>query len=211
MYIPAAFQETDRDRLHAFIEGHSFGLLVSTLGGQLFATHLPLLLDRAGGCLLGHVAKANPHWRGLDGQEVLVVFSGPHAYISPALYEADHVVPTWNYVAVHAYGMCRLVEDPAALEDILKQMVAVYEGARANPWSLDTATAYFRKMAQAVVGLRVEVSRLEGKWKLNQNHPPERREKVRRALEQSADQNEQAIARLMAERPRFPGGCSADT
>jgi transcriptional regulator len=202
MYLPAAFQEADRDKLFAFIEGHSFGLLVSTLGGELFATHLPLLLDREGGCLLGHMARANPHWKELHGQDVLVVFSGPHAYISPALYEADQVVPTWNYVAVHAYGRCCLVEDPAAVEGILKMMVAAYEGARANPWPLDTTTDYFRKMVQAVVGFRVELRRLEGKWKLNQNHPPERREKVVATLAKSEDQDAREIARLMAERLR---------
>jgi transcriptional regulator len=199
MYIPNAFQETDPGKLHEFIEGHSFGLLISTVQGGLFATHLPLLLDREASCLLGHLARANPQWRELPEQEVLVVFSGPHAYISPALYKSDHVVPTWNYVAVHAYGKCRLVEDTASVEGILKKMVAAYEGARSAPWPLDTATAYFQKMVQAVVGIRLDISRLEGKWKLNQNHPQERREKVVRALEKSEDQDAREIAQLMAE------------
>jgi transcriptional regulator len=199
MYIPAAFQETDQGKLHDFIEGHSFGLLVSTVQGALFATHLPFLLDREENCLLGHLARANPHWRELHEQEVLVVFSGPHAYVSPALYEVDHVVPTWNYVAVHTYGKCRLVEDAVSVEAILKEMVATYERARPAPWPLDIATAYFQKMVQAVVGFRIDIRRLEGKWKLNQNHPQERREKVARALEKSADQDAREIARLMAE------------
>jgi transcriptional regulator len=171
MYIPTAFEETDQGRVHDFIEGHSFGLLVSTVQGGLFATHLPLLFDRDKNCLLGHLSRANPHWRELPEQEVLVVFSGPHAYISPALYEADNVVPTWNYVAVHAYGKCRLVEDLPSVEGILKKMVAAYEGGRSAPWPLDTSTSYFQKMVQAVVGIRIDISRLEGKWKLNQNHP----------------------------------------
>src|SRR4051794_35885289 len=116
MYVPAHFEQTDLATLHAFIEDHSFGLLTSMLDGRLFASHLPFLLDRQAGpfgSLLGHVAKANPQWRQLAGQEVFVVFSGPHAYVSPTWYEAEHVVPTWNYVAVHAYGRCRLIEDPA--------------------------------------------------------------------------------------------------
>ena len=120
MYIPAAFQQTDKTKLHDFIEANSFGLLVSTHGGEPFATHLPFLLERdAGphGCLVGHVARANPQWHGLDGQTVLAVFSGPHAYVSPTWYEAENVVPTWNYVAVHAYGPCRLVEDPDRLTE----------------------------------------------------------------------------------------------
>jgi transcriptional regulator len=201
MYIPTAFAEPDQGKLHDFIEGHSFGLLVSQLDGGLFATHLPLLLDRdAGphGVLLGHVARANPHWQGLDGQEVLVVFSGPHAYVSPAWYESENVVPTWNYVAVHAYGSCRLIDDPDAVGQLLARMVSTYEGARVNPWTLDTDSDFFRKMVKAVVGFRVEVSRLEGKWKLNQNHPAERREKVVRALQQAEDPDAQEIARLMA-------------
>ena len=115
MYVPTAFAETDEGKLHEFMQAYSFGLLVSTHGGEPFATHLPFLLDRnAGphGTLVGHMARANPHWHDLEGQTVLAVFSGPHAYISPTWYESENVVPTWNYVAVHAYGICRLVNDP---------------------------------------------------------------------------------------------------
>jgi transcriptional regulator len=203
MYVPFAFEETDQGKLHDFIESHSFGLLVSTRDGAPFATHLPLLLERdtgPHGCLVGHVARANPQWQGLDGQEVLVVFSGPHAYVSPSWYESENVVPTWNYVAVHAYGTCRLVEDPDALTRILASMVTTYEQSMPSPWSLDTGNPYFQKQVRAVVGFRVEISRLEGKWKLNQNHPQERREKVMRVLERSKDPDAKAIARLMAER-----------
>src|SRR4051812_36029868 len=102
MYVPTAFAETDPAKLHDFIEAHSFGLLVSAPGGVPVATHLPLLLERSTGphgCLVGHVARANPQWEGLDGKPVLAVFSGPHAYVSPAWYESENVVPTWNYVA----------------------------------------------------------------------------------------------------------------
>jgi transcriptional regulator len=202
MYVPPAFAETDQDKLHDFIASHSFGLLVSTLGGEPFATHLPLLLDRGAGphgTLVGHLARANPHWHGLEGQTVLAVFAGPHAYVSPTWYEADDVVPTWNYVAVHAYGTCRLVDDAEALADILAATVDTYERSMAKPWSIDTGSDFFRKMARAVVGFRVEISRLEGKWKLNQNHPRARREKVIRVLERSEDQDAAAIARLMRE------------
>jgi transcriptional regulator len=204
MYVPTAFEETDRGRLHAFIEAHSFGLLVSNHPGGPFATHLPFLLRwDAGphGTLVGHMARANPHWHGLDGQEVLAVFSGPHAYVSPTWYEAENVVPTWNYVAVHAYGTCRLVDDAEQLVGILADTVATYEGSMLKPWPLDTGTDYFHKMVRGVVGFRLEISRLEGKWKLNQNHPQERREKVIRALGQSEDPDAKEIARLMAQRP----------
>jgi transcriptional regulator len=205
MYVPSAFQQTDRAKLHEFIEANSFGLLVSTHEGRPFAAHLPFLLERdAGphGRLVGHVARANPQWRDLAGQEVLAIFSGPHAYVSPTWYEAENVVPTWNYVAVHAYGRCELVEDPEELTPILKAYVATYERSMPNPWTLDTAGDYFRKMVRAVVGFRLEINRLEGKWKLNQNHPQERREKVVRVLERSADPDAREIARLMTETPR---------
>jgi transcriptional regulator len=208
MYIPTAFEQTDRSQLHGFIEAHSFGLLVSLHGGEPFATHLPFLLERdAGpcGCLVGHMARANPQWRDLDGQGVLAVFSGPHAYVSPSWYEAVDVVPTWNYVAVHAYGTFRPVEDVDGLARILQAMVAAYEGPRPNPWPLDTGSDFFRQRAQAVVGFRIEVHRLEGKWKLNQNQPRERREKVARVLGESRDPDAREVARLMAEALGSPG------
>jgi transcriptional regulator len=203
MYVPIAFEEMDRGKLHDFIESHSFGLLMSTQEGVPVATHLPLLLERdtgPHGCLVGHVARANSQWQGLDGQQVLVVFSGPHAYVSPSYYESENVVPTWNYVAVHAYGTCRLVEDIHALTRILAASVATYERSMPTPWSLDTGNPYFQKLVRGVVGFRVEISRLEGKWKLNQNQPRERRERVTRVLQGSEDQDAKEIARLMAER-----------
>lgn len=206
MYVPAAFAETDTARLHDFIEAHSFGLLVSTRDGAPFATHLPLLLERdAGphGCLVGHVARANPHWQHLEGQDVLAIFSGPHAYVSPAWYEAENVVPTWNYVAVHAYGRCSLVEDVEGLTRILRASVATYEQASPRPWSLDSETEFFAKMVRGIVGFRLEIERLEGKWKLSQNHPAERRERVARALRQRGGADDEAIADLMER--RMPG------
>jgi transcriptional regulator len=202
MYVPTAYAETDPAKLHAFIEAHSFGLLVSAHGGEPFATHLPFLLERdAGphGRLVGHMARANPHWQGLDGRDVLTVFSGPHAYVSPSWYGSDGVVPTWNYVAVHAYGTLRLVEEPNELARILVTTVSTYERPMPNPWSVDTGSGFFQKMSRAVVGFRIDITRLEGKWKLNQNHPPERREGVIRALAGSSDQDAKEIARLMAE------------
>lgn len=204
MYVPTAFAVTDQARLHDFIAGHSFGLLVSAHAAEPFATHLPFLLEREAGphgTLLGHLARANPQWRDLDGQRVLAIFSGPHAYVPPTWYEAADVVPTWNYVAVHAYGTARVLESPDDLARILAAAVDTYERAMPRPWPLDTGTAYFQKMVRAVVGFRIEIDRLEGKWKLNQNHPPERREKVRRVLEQSADPDAAAVARLMREPP----------
>ena len=200
MYVPAAFAETEPATLHAFMRRHSFAVLTSAGVGGLFASHLPLLIDPDAGPrgeLFGHMARANPHWRRAEG-EVLAVFSGPHAYISPSWYEEDGTVPTWNYAAVHAYGTFRVVEDRDALLDILRRSVAAYEGPRPEPWAFDESAPHVRAMLGAIVGFRVEISRLEGKWKLNQNHPEPRRERVIRALGTSTDPAEREVATLMA-------------
>jgi transcriptional regulator len=200
MYIPAAFAESDLAKLHDFIEGHSFGLLVSQLDGVPFATHLPFLLHRGAGphgTLVGHVARANPHWRQLAGQTALAVFSGPHAYVSPSWYEADNVVPTWNYVAVHAYGRVQVVEDCAALLDIVQRSVAVYEAGSPRPWTFDPSARFVDRLLGQIVGLRLAIDRLEGKWKMNQNHPAERREKVVRALRARDGVDDLAVAELV--------------
>lgn len=200
MYIPPAFEEMDPAKLHDFIEAHSFGVLIDTHDGESMATHLPFLLERdAGphGCLVGHIAKANSQWRHLEGQRVLVVFSGPHTYVSPTWYEEENLVPTWNYIAVHAYGTCRLVHDQEGLTRILAASVATFEKSMPKPWNLDSSSETFQKLVKAIVGFRIEIDRLEGKWKLNQNHPEERRRKVIRALEKSTDPDAQEIARLM--------------
>lgn len=200
MYVPAHFAVTDQSRLHDFIAAHAFGLLVSTENGTPFATHLPFLLDRTAGPhggLVTHLARGNPQWHDLDGREVLAIFSGPHAYISPTWYEAENVVPTWNYVAVHAYGTCQLVQDPADLVGILAATVETFERALPTPWSVDTSGEFVMRLARGIVGVRVALTRIEGKWKLNQNHPAERREKVARLLAASPDQDAQEIACLM--------------
>ena len=207
MYIPAAFRVDDRQRLHDFIEGHNFGLLVSQFDGEPFASHLPFLLDRTAGpsgTLVGHMARANPQWQQLDGQEVLLVFSGPHAYVSPTWYEADDVVPTWNYVAVHAYGRAAVVEGWDALLDIVRRSVAVYEAGMARPWVLDTTGSSMDRFLPHIVGFRIEIDRLEGKWKLNQNHPVERRKKVADILGGQSGGDARAVAEMM--RAMLPAG-----
>ena len=201
MYIPSAFRQADSRELFDLIEHNSFGLLVSHVEGQLFATHLPLLLDRqigASGRLRGHMARANPQWRELDGQEVLVVFSGPHAYISPSWYEARDVVPTWNYTAVHAYGRVQIEDDESVVAQIVADYVTRYESRMPTPWTFDPQGAFFRKLLQAIVGFTVDVTRIEGKWKLGQNQPPQRRANVVRHLGEIATENAAEIAQLMA-------------
>src|SRR5579872_7275306 len=200
MYIPAAFQESDPETLFDLIQQYSFGLLVSGEDGEPFASHLPMLLDRSfvpHGCLVGHMARANPQWQQAAGKTVLAVFSGPHAYVSPTWYETDNVVPTWNYVAVHAYGTLRAIEDRDRLLQIVADYVEFYEAALPSPWKFDRDGEDSQKMAQAIVGFRIEISRIEGKWKLNQNHPLERQHKVIQALGTSESEMDKAVAALM--------------
>ncbi len=202
MYIPSAFHETDRTRLFDFIEANSFGLFVSNLDGGLFATHLPLLVHREhrpNGQLVGHMARANPQWRELAGQQVLAVFSGPHAYISPTWYESENVVPTWNYLAVHVYGACEIIDDDNLTAEIVQDYVGTYERSMPTPWTIDRHATFFEKLAQMVVGFRIEIGRIEGKWKLGQNHSAERRASAARHLAESSDHDAREIARLMSQ------------
>ncbi len=206
MYIPSAFQEKRPEKLYELIKAYSFGTLFSGVEGSLQASHLPFLLDeKAGprGTLTGHMAKANPHWKSLEGREALVVFQGPDAYISPTWYEETEAVPTWNYVAAHVYGQYGSVTDEGKLRQILKQMVEVYESPLSKPWDMKgLPEAYLDKMMKGIVGFEIPVSRIEGKWKLSQNHPEERRQKVIRSLEKQGTPNSLAIAKLMAEKDK---------
>lgn len=178
MYTPSHFVEERLVVLHRWMRENSFATLVSVVDGAPFATHLPVLLDAPRGefgTLRAHMAKANPHWRAFAGEaETLVVFQGPHGYITPSWYESTQAVPTWNYTAVHAYGRPRMLEGEAALE-LLRDQVAFYEAGFEEPWETGTqAPGYIEGMAAGVAAFEVEVTRLEGKGKLSQNRPADR-------------------------------------
>lgn len=203
MYIPEVFAKADLAVLHDFIEKHSFGQLVSQVDGVPFATHLPFLLERTNGkygCLVGHMAQANPQWSQIGKQTALAIFSGPHAYISPTWYEAEQVVRTWNYIAVHAYGRAEVIEDRAGLLEIVQRSVSVYEKSMPRPWSFDGRATFIERLLAQIVGFRIVIDRLEGKWKLNQNQPVERRIKVVRALKDRGDDDSVAMATLIQQR-----------
>lgn len=202
MYVPASFAPNDPAKIFELVEKYSFALLVSQHEGRPFASHLPLLVDRARGergMLVGHMARANPQWQQAEGQTVLAVFSGPHAYVSPTWYEAENVVPTWNYAAVHVYGTFRAIHDGGAVMKIIEDAVRVYEAAMPSPWPIQAGSEFNRKLVQAVVGFEIDICDVEGKWKLNQNHPAERREKVVRALEQTDEAGALGVAAMMAD------------
>lgn len=202
MYVPPHFEMTDRLAIAEFLRRNSFATLITAGDKEPVASHVPLLFDAESGphgMLRGHLARANPHADLFDGRRTLAIFSGPHAYISPTWYRADHTVPTWNYLAVHAYGTCERIDDEAELMRLLSDMVAVYEAGMPTPWTFDPDSEFARKLAKTIVGFRIPIDRLEAKAKLNQNHPAERRERVARELEQSSDPAAREIARLMRE------------
>lgn len=198
MYNPSHFAIHDPASISQFIRQHSFGMLVAPVNGRPFATHLPFLLDDQSGeqgRLLTHLARANPHWRELDGAEVLVVFQGPHAYISPSWYAESRAVPTWNYVAAHVYGTCRLLQEEQALQSLLAQTVRYYEPD--SPLLDHLHEEFYLKLSAAVVGIEIQVTAMEGKAKLSQNRSDASIRGVIEGLRQSADGQAIAVARLM--------------
>jgi transcriptional regulator len=201
MYIPAAFREDDLPTLHALMRQYSFATLVTQHQGAPFASDLPLLLQaEAGpyGTIVGHMARANPQWQDFtSGQEALVIFHGPHAYISPSWYEVHPSVPTWNYATVHAYGVPDLITDQAALYDLLRTLIQTYEAPASQPQALQLPEDYLRQMMQGIVGFRMRITRLQGKYKLSQNRPAQDRPPVIAALASQGDALGTAVATLM--------------
>ncbi len=205
MYRPAAFRQDDLTALHAQIESTGLALLTSNGPTGLQATHLPLLLaaeDGEFGTLYGHFARANPHWQALAGQEALAVFSGPDAYVHPGWYpgKAEHgrVVPTWNYIAVHAWGAVETFDEPARLLELLARLTARHEAGRPRPWSLDEAPAeYIERQLRAIVGFALPIRRLEGQWKLSQNRQAADHAGVREGLAASDNPRDRELAARM--------------
>jgi transcriptional regulator len=201
MYIPPAFTVQDPDRLGRFVIQNSFATLITQQeGGLPFASHVPLLFEPEPkpGVLLGHMARANPQWRHFENQrEVLVIFHGPHAYISPRWYGNSPAVPTWNYAVVHAYGMPKLFADESRLEALVRRMVAFYEGANENSWRADLPAEYMSKQLKAIIGFEILLTRLEGKFKLGQNRQKADLLGVYNALSQSAQPGDRLLAQLM--------------
>ncbi|MBX3505032.1 MAG: FMN-binding negative transcriptional regulator [Parvibaculum sp.] len=173
MYVPPRFAQNDREECLALIEREPFGLLVTVEGEAPFATHLPFLVERREDevVLLSHMARANPQWRFFrDGGEALAIFQGPHGYISPAWYATPNRVPTWNYIAVHAYGVPRILDAPGAAHTALAALTHHFESRRDAPWTmaaLDEREA--EKLVAALVVFELPVVRLDGKWKLGQH------------------------------------------
>ena len=201
MYIPEHFKETNSERIAALIEGNSFGMLVTAPDGVPFVSHLPFIFDHAAsskGKLLCHMARANPQWQHFSScGEVLAVFQGPHAYVSPSWYSSPGV-PTWNYAVVHLRGKPRLIESESELEALVERLTDVYESHMPNPWKPNLAGERRTKLLNMIVGFEIEVASIQGKFKLSQNRPPEDQQSVIEKLGQSNNQTEVEVAKLMS-------------
>lgn len=201
MYIPEHFKETSSERILALIEGNSFGMLVTAPNGAPFVSHLPFIFDHAAsskGKLLCHMARANPQWQHFSScSEVLTIFQGPHAYVSPAWYSSPGV-PTWNYAVVHLRGKPRLIENESELEVLVERLTHVYESHMPSPWKPNLTGERRAKLLNMIVGFEIEVTDIQAKFKLSQNRPPEDQQSVVERLGQSSNQTEVAVAKLMS-------------
>jgi transcriptional regulator len=203
MYLPAHFEETRPDVLHELIRSHPLGTLVTSGPDGLNANHVPFEYDAHPaplGTLRAHVARANPVWREFSsGVEPLVIFQGPQAYITPSWYqtkkETGKVVPTFNYIVVHAYGAMRAIEDTAWLRDFVGKLTDRFEAPRSQPWAItDAPEDFIALQLRAIVGIEIRLTRLSGKWKTSQNRPALDRAGVVEGLRESDDAAAQAMA-----------------
>ncbi|GAC1620224.1 MAG: FMN-binding negative transcriptional regulator [Nevskia sp.] len=203
MYVPKQFEETRPEALRALIRDYPLATLVTSGRRGIEANHVPLQWRpgvTASGILRGHLARANPAWREHDpAAEVLAVFSGPQAYITPSWYatkrEHGRVVPTWNYTVVHGRGRLRVIEDAAALHVLVTSLTGQQESAQPEPWAVDDAPAdHVERLLGAIVGIEIELTQLTGKWKVSQNQPDANRDGVVRGLEALATDEARAMA-----------------
>ena len=201
MYIPQHFAQQDRGILAELIQANSFGTLVTQGEDGLVASHLPFLLEQedTGLVLRGHFARANSHWTQVENCESLIIFQGPHCYISPNWYKSPNV-PTWNYAAVHVYGSVELLTDKEDILDIVLELSDTHERDLPDPWIPD----YDEALLNAIIGFRFVISDIQGKYKLSQNKTVADRKGAIEALQLSGTENEMAIAGLMEQTLNMP-------
>src|SRR6187551_1263811 len=172
MYIPDLYKNEDKEAIRTFLKENAFGILINQTNGKLWATHIPLELDinqEGEEVLMGHISKENPQWTAFElNDEILAVFTGPHAYISSSWYDHENV-PTWNYIAVHVYGKLKILSDQELWQS-LKELTDKYEKHSEHPVSVETMNpAYVKKEMLAIVGFEIEISKMEAAYKLSQN------------------------------------------
>jgi transcriptional regulator len=208
MYIPRANQEDRIPVLHKLMEDQPFASLITMGSSGLFASHIPMVLEQNGamGQLRGHISRANTQWRDYTSSvEALAIFSGPQHYITPNWYpekqETGKVVPTWNYVVVHAYGYLKIIEDGEWLMAHLQKLTSIHEAESPVPWKINDAPAdYIASQIKGIVGLEMDIERLEGKWKVSQNRSAEDRTGVVRGLSELDTTESRAMKVLVEER-----------
>jgi len=177
VYTPDHFAVKDKEEIYSFIRKHTFGQLISTLEGRIFSTYMPFLLSDDQTCITGHIAKPNPQHSSLNGQEVLITLEGPHGYVSPSWYEGPGV-PTWNYQAVHIYGKAKVFTDTDKLKTVVDTLTDKYERLLHDPW----IPQYKAAALDMIVGIEVNISEIQGKYKLSQNRSINDRKEVIRQL-----------------------------
>jgi len=179
MYIPKHFKVTDDDEILSFLQANSFGQLISRHQDRLFSSHLPFLIAADVKFQKCHLARQNPQWQDIENQEVLIILPGPHDYISPSWYQ-NPGVPTWNYQAVHIYGHCRIFDDAGSLSEVVNELTAKHEAKLTEPWT----PQYQEAMLKAIIGIEIEITDIQCKYKLSQNRPAEDHQVVIDNLEQ---------------------------
>jgi transcriptional regulator len=197
--------------LHDAIRKYGFGTLVTSSEQELEASHLPMLLDSEPaplGTVLGHLARTNPQWQRVKpGLQSLAIFLGPNTYITPSWYptkqQNSKVVPTWNYLAIHVYGTLSFFDDPSALRDHVGKMTDTHEASRSAPWAVSDAPAdYVEKMLGAIIGFKLRITRIEGKWKMSQNRPQQDVSGVLEGLTREDGEGHGPVAEIMTSRAR---------
>jgi transcriptional regulator len=196
IYVPRPFAEPEEERLFELIERNPFATLVSFDRPEPWVSHLPFLIDRSSRRLRAHMARANPHWKALAGGESLVIFHGPHHYISPSWYHHHPSVPTWNYATVHVRGRPEIIEQAAALERLLFDLISVSEPHEGG-WQPALPQDYLDGMVKGVVGFEIPIDAITGKFKLSQNRPADDQDRVTAALRAVGSDQAREVADLM--------------
>lgn len=200
MYIPKINLETDRDKIVAFMKQFSFATIITAKGNLPTATHLPFLVTIKDDAVIltSHFARANDHWKDVENNKVLIIFSEPHAYISPKNYDKELNVPTWNYISIHAYGQGKLITETAKTFEVLEATIDSYETSYRQQWN-NLPEDYKLKMSKGIVAFEIVVTDLQAKKKLSQNRTDTEKQKIINTLSESNDTNEQLIADYMRE------------
>lgn len=199
MYIPKPYQgKKNNEVIIAFMQRFNFGPIITTVDKVPIATHLPFVIKEIDQeiVITSHLAKANEHWKHIESNENLVIFSEPHAYISPKNYDKKENVPTWNYMAIHAYGKARIIQDPTKIIHVLETMITDFEPEYKKQWD-ELTDEYKSKMSKGIVAFEIRITKLESKEKLSQNKKENERKNIMNSLSNSPNENERTIAEYM--------------